>query len=431
MPFETSAPLSYEDRSSVAIIGGGISGMGAALALSQTHNVTLFETEPRLGGHARTKMAGPNRDIPVDTGFMVFNYKTYPYLTALFDELDVPVKPSDMSFAVSMDDGAFEYGLTSFKRLLGDKKNAVSPKFWRMISDILKFNAKAETLGLDPDRTLSDLLDELNMGEMFRSRYLYPLAGAIWSTAREDMSAFPAKSFVQFFSNHQLLSATQGPQWWTVDGGSMEYVSRLEKRLRQEDVELRLGTPVTAVGRSPAPWVQYAGGEKEQFDDILFACHSDQALKCLSDASQEEQRVLSALKYRPNKAFLHADTSHMPKRDACWSSWVYKGASTGNEQDGSFTYWMNSLQGISNETPVFVTLNPKSPVREDLIYDEAEFWHPQFDIAALRAQEELPSIQGLNKTWFCGAYARYGFHEDGLDSAMNTVRAMGAVTAWA
>ncbi len=418
MPDTSVDFLSPGPRKRLAVIGGGISGLGAAWLLKDQFDITLFEAEERLGGHARTCLAGPDRNIPVDTGFMVFNSETYPNLIRMFGELGVASVETSMSFAVSLDNGDFEYGLTNLSRVLAQPLNAISPQFIGMVRDIVKFNRHAEKSITNNNMSLGELLMNMDMGDAFCDRYLYPLAGAIWSTARDDMHSFPASSFVRFFKNHGLLSAHNGPKWRTVSGGSRSYVDKLASQLEAAGVTIKTGSPATAVGRSPTPWVKIADAEKEAFDQLIMATHADQTKKLLSDASSVESEILGALKYRPNKAFLHGDISHMPKRKNAWSCWVYRGDSKTPETTGSFTYWMNELQHIDKQTPVFVTLNPKSSIREDLIYDETTFYHPQFDLSALEAQQNLPSIQGLKNTWFCGAYARYGFHEDGLWSAV-------------
>lgn len=419
MAFDVQDTAKTGKKKQIAIIGAGISGLGAAWKLSEIADVTLYEAEKDLGGHARTRFVGPDQSIPVDTGFMVFNNHTYPYLIELFEQLNIESVPTSMSFAVSLDDGAFEYGLTNLKRILADPRNALNPRFWSMITDILMFNKHATRISKTEGMTLGELLNEVGVGEYFRQRYLYPLAGAIWSTARSDMEAFPASSFVQFFENHGLLSATNGPKWRTIVGGSRQYVTRMEQALCDRGVEIKKGAPVLAAGRSPKPWIKTADDQKRDFDEVIFACHANQALDILDDASSAEQGVLGRLRYRPNKVFLHGDVQQMPKRRAAWSSWVYKGGTDGLERDGSFTYWMNSLQHIRQDVPVFVTLNPKKSIREDLIYDEVELWHPQFDVNALKAQTELGAIQGQDHMWFCGAYTRYGFHEDGLASGIS------------
>ncbi len=425
MAFETDISSSPRTaRPSVAVVGGGISGLGAAWRLAQTCNVTLYEEENRLGGHARTIMAGPDRDVPVDTGFMVFNDQTYPDLIRLFETLQVPSKPAPMSFAVSLDEGRFEYGLTNLARVFADPKNAISPRFFRLLGDILKFNSSASQSALPAEKTLGDLIEELGVGPDFTTHYLYPLAGAIWSTARDDMAGFPARTFVRFFENHGLLSAHGGPKWRTVDGGSRTYVEKLTHWLTANGVRLHCSSTVEAVGRSPQPWVKIVGQDMQTFDHVVLASHSNQSLQILQDATPEERSVLSAVKYRPNRAFLHADARQMPLRRNAWSSWVYKGQTTGTEDSGSFTYWMNALQSIPQTTPLFVSLNPKQEIPDHLIYDEANFDHPQFDLAAIDAQEKLGSIQGRSNIWFCGAWTRYGFHEDGLHSGLRTADAL-------
>ncbi len=408
-------PLEPTTKRNVAVIGGGISGMGAALALSSFCNVTLFESRGRLGGHARTIMAGPNRDIPVDTGFMVFNHKNYPNLVGLFETLDVPVKKSNMTFAVSLDDGRFEYGLQNPKRLFGDPKNAANPKFWRMISDIFRFNKKARAYLDKPEISLGDMFAEIGLSDVFRDRYLCPLAGAIWSTSSEDMMKFPAQTLIQFFDNHGLLGL-DGPLWYTPDGGSKIYVERLEGRLEDLGCQINLNSPISSVTRfSDYVRVVIDGQGPQHFDEVVLACHSDQAMAMISDPAPDEKAVIGNIRYRKNDVILHSDPAQMPRRRACWSSWTYTGH-TGDRSNNSFTYWMNLLQGIPNETPLFVTLNPQKPIADEHIIDATVLAHPQYDLPAIEAQRRLPDIQGLNRTWFCGAYTQYGFHEDGLSS---------------
>ncbi|MDE9449583.1 FAD-dependent oxidoreductase [Aliiroseovarius sp. Z3] len=407
-------------RRKIAIVGGGISGLSAAYYLSPNHDVTIYEAAPRLGGHARTVMAGKNGDQPVDTGFIVFNYVTYPYLTRLFRELNVPVMKSEMSFGASIDDGWLEYGLNNLKCITAQKRNLLRPQFYKMIADILRFGKRAEAAAQDDEKTIAELVDELGLGQWFRNNYLMPMCGAIWSTPLTEVDQFPAKSLVQFFRNHALLAGLGEHQWWTVKGGSVEYVTRLEAVLRTRGVDIRLGAPVMRIARMPyGVTVQSAGGEDKGYDDIILACHSDQALAMLGDgATEPEASALDRIRYQPNKAVLHCDASQMPKRRAAWSSWAYR------SQDGAIgvTYWMNKLQNIPEDDPLFVTLNPSTPIAADKIYDEVTFAHPVFDKAALRAQQELRAMQGLNRTWFAGAYHRHGFHEDGIASAMRIVR---------
>ena len=409
----------------VAIVGGGISGLAAAYLLAPHHAVTLYEAAPKLGGHARTVVAGRNGDQPVDTGFIVFNYANYPHLTRMFMDLDVPVKPSDMSFGASIDDGRVEYTLRDLRGLIGQPRNLVRPGFLRMVCDIMKFNAQAEAAATDDYMTIGDLVDKLGLGSWFQRYYLLPICGAIWSTPPAEIADFPARTLVQFFRNHALLSAGGQHQWWTVDGGSIEYVRRLEHHLRGRGVAIRKGTPVASVTRNGAQSVVHvAGRPAETFDQVIFACHSDQALRMLAQPTPQETAALSAIRYQDNQAVLHCDPRLMPQRRACWSSWVYNADTSQEAPTMGVTYWMNRLQGIPESDPLFVTLNPVREVAGDKIYDSTVFRHPVFDRAAIRAQTALRDLQGANNTWFAGAYTRHGFHEDGFASAVRIARQM-------
>lgn len=431
MPFDTLSLGNLpdytlpKDTSRVAVIGAGISGLGAAHLLGRTHHVTLFEAERRLGGHARTKLAGKNGTQPVDTGFIVFNYANYPYLAALFDQLGVPVVKSSMSFGASLEGGRFEYALTSLDALFAQRRNAVSPAFLGMVRDILKFNKHALRVAQDESLTLRDFLAKLGTGDWFRDRYLLPLSGAIWSTPTEQIMDFPAYALVKFFENHALLGVTGQHQWYTVEGGSIQYVSRLETVLRQMGVDMRLGAAVQSVRRAGGkvfirPW----GGEEEAFDHIVMATHSDDSLNMLSDASVQEQAALGSIAYQPNDIVLHADESMMPKNRKTWASWVYTEDHDVQSDRIDLTYWMNSLQPIPHDDPHFVTLNTKRTIREELIYDQVTLRHPVYDLAALAAQKDVAAFNGAQNTWFCGAWMKNGFHEDGLSSAVDVVRAL-------
>ena len=408
----------------IAVIGGGISGMSAAYYLSDQHKVTLFEAEPRLGGHARTVVAGRHGNQPVDTGFIVFNYATYPYLTRLFADLNVPVEKSEMSFAVAVDEGRVEFGLSSLRSLLAQKRNLARPAFYKMISDILRFGKTAETVVGDDDITVGALVHKMRLGRWFRDHYLLPMSGAIWSTPTEMIDTMPARALVRFFRNHALLAGAGKHQWWTVSGGSVEYVKRLEAQLSVRGCAVLKSTPLRNVKRTPLGVTVSAKGHPEQdFDEVIFACHSDQALALLgSGATKAEATALGAIAYQPNRAVLHADPGQMPKRDACWSSWNYRSQAGGI----GVTYWMNRLQNIPEGDPLFITLNPTTEIVDHLIYDDVNFSHPVFDGPALRAQETLRGLQGQNSTWFAGAYNRHGFHEDGIASAMRVIRALNA-----
>ncbi|WP_234990343.1 NAD(P)/FAD-dependent oxidoreductase [Aquimixticola soesokkakensis] len=420
-----SGPLSGAGRGRprIAIVGAGISGLASAYELSATHDVTLLEAAPRLGGHARTVLAGKRGDVPVDTGFIVFNYPNYPNLTRMFDALDVPVKESNMSFAASIGGGALEYGLGNLPAMVAQKRNLLRPSFYRLARDILRFNKGAEAAAQDASLSLGEMLDAMGLGDWFRRYYLLPVSGAIWSSTPEQMNDFPAASLVQFFRNHALLSY-DNHQWHTVDGGSIEYVTRIAAAIGAAGGVIRTGTPVEGVLRDAQGVRIRMKGDWEAFDEVIFACHSDDALRLLGDASAAEEHTLGRLTYQDNRAVLHCDARLMPKRKKVWSSWNFLSPEDQPMPAIALTYWMNMLQGIDESDPLFLSLNPCLPIRDETIFDEASFRHPVFDRAAIEAQRDLPDIQGVNRTWFCGAYARWGFHEDGYASAMTVVQAL-------
>ncbi|OAN77352.1 cyclopropane-fatty-acyl-phospholipid synthase [Jannaschia sp. EhC01] len=422
MPFETPVQGSKK----IAVIGAGISGMAAAYHLATDHHVTLIEAEGRLGGHARTVVAGKNGDQPVDTGFIVFNHVNYPNLVRLFEELDVPTTLSDMSFAASIDGGRIEYGLRSLRALLAQPANLLRPGFVRMVRDLMRFNAEASSVATDSTITLGQLMDQMNMGPWFRAYYLAPVSGAIWSTPKEEIMDFPAQALVRFFRNHHLLAATGQHQWYTVQGGSIEYVTRLEAAMRSRGVDIRLGHGVEAVKRDATGVQVQQQGHWEAFDEVVFATHSDDTLAMLADPSTTEKAALGAVRYQSNQMVLHADARSMPKRRATWSSWNYteRPGFTGGPID--LTYWMNCLQPIPESDPMFVTLNSRAPIDDKLIYDTATFRHPVYDLPALAAQKTIAHMNGENATWFCGAWMKNGFHEDGYASAMDVVESLKA-----
>jgi uncharacterized protein len=406
----------------IAVIGGGISGMSAAHFLAKTHHVVLFEADKRFGGHARTVLAGRHGTQPVDTGFIVFNNVNYPNLLRLFEQLDVPIAKSSMSFGASIDGGRIEYGLASFDAIFAQRRNLANPRFLRMIRDIVRFNKHAEATATTPDMTIRTLLDRLETGAWFRDHYITPFSGAIWSTPTKGILDFPAQALVRFFRNHALLGYSGQHQWYTVRGGSVEYVRRLQASLVSDGVELRSGTPIAGVRRTPnGVMVRPGGGDWERFDDVIMATHSDVALRLLADPSDAERQALAAIAYQPNEAVLHSDDSLMPKSRKVWSSWSYVEAKGGPGERIDLTYWMNSLQPIPMDDPLFVTLNTSRPIRDDLIHDMVTFRHPVFDVAALAAQATIRRINGQSNTWFCGAWMGNGFHEDGIASALEVV----------
>jgi predicted NAD/FAD-binding protein len=420
MPFETLGSIPRR----IAVIGGGISGMAAAHLLADENSVVLFEAEGRLGGHARTKIAGKRGDQPVDTGFIVFNKVNYPNLLGLFDRLEVPYVESSMSFGASIAGGRIEYGLASLDAIFAQRKNIASPRFLRMIRDVMHFNKNALAM-VKPGMTIRDLLAALGTGNWFRDYYITPFSGAIWSTPTAGILDFPAHALVRFFENHHLLDFEGQHQWYTVKGGSIEYVRRLQTSLTQRGVDLRLGSAVAGVKREGGGvQVRVFGGEWEQFDDVILATHSDISLSLLADASPAERAALGAVRYQPNQAILHRDPSVMPKNRKCWSSWVYVEPKGGASGKIDLTYWMNSLQPIPQDDPIFVTLNSNGGIRDDLIDDVVTFDHPVYDLAATAAQSTIRAMNGTQNTWFAGAWMRNGFHEDGFASAVDVVNAM-------
>ncbi len=408
----------------IAIIGTGISGLGAAYLLAPHHDITIYEKNAYLGGHSRTiDVPTGNTTASVDTGFIVFNNWNYPNLLGLFKKLDVPYQKSDMSFGVSIDNGWLEYGSGG---MFAQKKNWVRPAYYCMLADILRFNKQALAyIERDTDISLQECLDQLNMGEWFRRYYLLAMGAAIWSCSIDTIMKFPARSFLQFFKNHGLLSINHRPQWYTVTGGSREYVHRLTASFKDC---IQLNCEVKRVMHEGKKiMLADAQGNSEVFDQIIFACHADEAARLINQGTG----VLGAFEYQDNHIITHSDTSFMPQHKKCWASWVYLSETREDKKESvSLSYWMNNLQGIDRNYPIIVTLNPGRRPQEDLILDEHTFSHPIFDLKAIKAQKQIQAIQGKNGLWFCGAYQRYGFHEDGLLSAVNIAKAMKVSIPW-
>ncbi|MDX1975216.1 MAG: FAD-dependent oxidoreductase [Rickettsiales bacterium] len=418
-------------KQKIAIIGTGISGMGAASLLHPHHEITVYEKNGTVGGHSRTVQAKtPDGIIPVDTGFIVFNHRNYPLLTKLFSHLNVPIAKSDMSFSASIEDGWLEYGTNHPLNVFTQKRNLLRPAFWGMIRDVLKFNKRAKNyLDKDPSITLGKCLDELGMGAWYRNYFLLPMGACIWSTPLEQMLEYPAHSFIRFFDNHGLLTLNDQPQWCTVVGGSREYVERLTLPFKSR---IRLNSGVTTVERNDnGVTILDTHGNREIFDQVIFGCHADQTLAILKNPTADEERVLGSFRYQNNRMVLHSDTSFMPKHKGAWASWVYLSEKREDKNSCvSLSYWMNRLQPLATNTPMIVTLNPGREPSNELVHDEYWFEHPLFDEAAIRAQADIKNIQGRDRLWFCGAYQRYGFHEDGLGSAVAMVRQMGIEPPW-
>ena len=411
----------------IAVVGTGIAGLSAAWLLSKRHEVTVFEADNRIGGHSHTVDSG---GAPVDTGFIVYNEATYPNLTALFAHLDVPTKASDMSFAVSMDGGKLEYAGTNLAGLFAQRSNLASPRFWSMLRDLVRFylHAPGAVRDLDPSTSLNDYLDSADYGKAFREDHLYPMAAAIWSTPALEIGNYPAISFVRFCENHGLLKFVRRPTWRTVDGGSRAYVERLAAPFRDR---VRIGTPVNAIRRlNGAVEISTWGGECEWFDHVVIGTHADQALKMLGDRSPREAELLSAFAYSDNETVLHRDETLMPRRRRVWASWNYIADSV-RDGDAAFkpcvTYWMNRLQGIADPRPIFVTLSPNHPPTEDKDVWRGRYQHPLFNVATLKAQKQLWSLQGQDNTWFCGSYFGSGFHEDAIQAGLAVGESLGGV----
>lgn len=411
----------------VAVIGSGISGLSAALLLSRYHDVHLIEKDDRFGGHSRTlEVSHEGQQQPVDTGFIVFNRRNYPWLCKLFNWLEVPTEKSSMSFAVSIKGGWLEYGTSSLSAVFAQCRNILRPRFWKMLRDIGRFNRMApQYLDHNPDLSLGEALDEMRLGNWFRDYYLLAMGSAIWSTPASKMLEFPASSFIRFFQNHGLLNPADKLQWYTVKGGSRVYVSRILEKLSPQN--LHLGVNATLVSRTEEGVVLEFDGQQQEFDQLVLACHSDQALDFLGKwVTPQESELLGALQYQSNRVILHQDGSFLPKRKSAWQSWVYL---CENDSEGkpslSMSYWMNKLQNFSTDKPVVVTLNPDREPASDLVLDCWTAHHPRFDGSAISAQLDLDQLQGQQSVWFCGAWTGYGFHEDGIRSAVRVAQHLG------
>jgi predicted NAD/FAD-binding protein len=422
----------------IAVIGSGIAGLSAAWLLSRRYRVTLFESAARLGGHSHTvDVEAGGRAVSVDTGFVVYNERTYPNLTRLFRHLGVASEPSDMSFGVSAAGGCFEYaGARRLAGLFAQRSNLLRPAFWRMLADIVRFYGAFR--GCDPralaGATLGDLLAAGRYGRAFREAHLLPMAAAIWSGTFRSILDFPAACFLAFCRNHGLLQLGDRPQWRTVAGRSRDYVQRLAAGVSGP---IFLNAPVRAIRRDPnGAEVALANGARARFDRCIVAAHADAALDMLADPSDDERRLLGAFAFQPNRAILHGDPALMPRRRACWASWNYiadrppAGEAAGEETPVFVTYWLNRLQKLATPVPLFLSLNATRRPRPETVLAEFSYDHPQFDGAAIAAQAELARIQGVRNTWFCGAWTGYGFHEDGLVSSMAAASALGVDAPW-
>lgn len=427
------------DARRIAVIGSGAAALGAAWTLSRRHVVTVFDSEPRPGGHANT-VEVPGADgqpVAVDTGFIVYNIRTYPNLIRLFDHLKVPTQDTGMSFAVTLDEagqrGVLEYSGSDLSGLFGQRSNLLRPRFYGMLRDILRFYRQApvdaQTVG--SGLSLGDYLRQNGYGRAFIDDHLLPMAAAIWSAPPETMMAFPMSSFVRFCTNHGLLQITDRPRWRTVVGGSREYVRRL---LADTPATLRLGEAVTRVIRcagGAGVRVLTESGSDDLFDAVVIGTHADQALAMIEAPHAQEQRLLGAFRYQDNLAVLHGDTAQMPVRPRVWSAWNYRARrGPGGTSDLCVTYWMNRLQNLPDHTPLFVTLNPHDTIDPAKEYRRFTYAHPVFDADAMAAQKALHQVQGTDRLWFCGSYFGYGFHEDAFSSGLAAARSIGCPPVW-
>ena len=415
----------------VAVIGSGISGLSAAYGLRRHAQVTLFEAEGRAGGHANTvDLCLDGITHGVDTGFLVYNERTYPQLIGLFEALGVETAPSDMSFSVQVPDQRLEWNGANLNTVFAQRRNLFRPAFLRMLREILRFNQVATAIALrnaeaELDEPIGDFLRRERFSIEFRDWYFLPMIGCIWSSPTDQMLQFPVSTLIRFCHNHGLIQVNNRPQWRTVKGGSRQYVNKLLASLGPEH-SVRLGTPVRGVQRTDAGVVLRLDSGPEHFDEVVLAAHSDQSLALLQDASAQEQAVLGAIRYHDNRAVLHTDEGVLPRRRLAWAAWNYeRAADTSREQaQVCLHYLLNKLQPLPWQQAVVVSLNPMRPIQASRVVREITYAHPVFDRAATAAQQALPGLQGQRHTWYCGAWTRYGFHEDGMMSGTAVVQAM-------
>jgi predicted NAD/FAD-binding protein len=420
----------------IAVIGSGIAGMASAWLLGKRYQVTLIDKNSYIGGHTNTvSVSEPGSDklLAVDTGFIVYNEPNYPNLVGLFNSLGVKSRPTTMSFAASIVDSGLEYAGSDLNTLFAQRKNILSPRFLKLVYDILKFNRQAKVLiedsAYDPELTLGEFLALNNIGKAMQNDYLLPMAAAIWSCPPNQMASFPARSFAQFFDNHGLLNVKDRPQWRTVLGGSQAYVAKL---LKDYSGEIITNNGVIKVDRkADRVTLTLADGQQLEFDDVVIATHADEALAMLAEATSDEQRCLSAFRYQENNAYLHTDERLMPNLKSVWSCWNYL-ANKSDEVNRavSVTYWMNALQGLATKSNFFVSLNPIIAIDPTKVIKQIDYMHPVFDNKVMSAQKQLQCLQGKQRTWYAGSYFGYGFHEDALTSSVSVAKAFGIKIPW-
>ena len=412
----------------IGVIGSGVSGLVSALTLQEKFEVSLFEKNSKLGGHSNTvTIEQEDKKYSVETGFIVLNDKNYPIFTSLLKHLNIGVNNSSMSFSVSVDKGQFEYS-SSYIGLLGQTKNIIDPKYWGMLRDINYFytNALKDVKDCPDNETLGQFLKRFNYSNKFIDYHLVPMTASIWSCPTKSILNFPIKSLLVFFENHKLLNIYNRPKWSTVNKGSREYVKKIQSLLKGK---IYTNAKVNKISKSKEGIrVHYQDGIKT-FDKVILACHADQSSEILIENFSEEANLLKDFKYQKNTSILHSDINFMPKRKSVWSSWNYI-TETGNSGNLSITYWMNELQGINSPKPILLSLNPKILPNPDLIYGQYSYSHPILDNNAINIQKKLSSIQGKNNLWFCGAWTGFGFHEDGVKSAVEIANSHNIDLPW-
>lgn len=422
----------------IAIVGAGISGLSCAYYLSRDHEVTVFESVAEIGGHTATKTVNVSgQQFNIDTGFIVYNDWTYPNFIALMNEIGVSGRKSEMSFSVTCETSGLEYAGSNVNTLFADRKNLLRPSYWKMLNDIVRFNKAAiadlASDSISSDLTLGQYLAGKNFGALFRDKYLVPMGAAIWSSTADDMEDFPALFFIRFFKNHGLLSVKNRPQWYTIEGGSRNYLPALTKPFSES---IKTNARILKIHRAQNHVdIEFAHDDQvsvEQFDALVLATHSDQALALLSDATPAEHEILTAIPYRSNEVVLHTDSSRLPWRETAWSSWNYrlcKNSDASEEPLAKLTYNMNILQGIESKTVFCVSLNQTDEIDKNKILGTFHYSHPVFTAAGVAAQSRVDEISGRNNTWFCGAYWANGFHEDGVTSALRAAESINSVAS--
>lgn len=425
-----------DNKQSIAIIGSGITGLSAAWLLCEKFDVTIFEKNDYLGGHTHTHdVLEVDKQLAIDSGFIVYNEKNYPNLIGLFKELNVDTQATDMSFAFSLNQGQLEYAGSGIRGMFAQRTNLISLKHWRLLKEIVRFNktAHAQLNQLENERsydyTLGEFLNKNNFSIDLQQNYLLPMAAAIWSCPVDTMHNFPAFSFLRFFANHGLIDLKNRPQWRSVVGGSREYIRKMMPLLNSK-VSIKDGA--NSVIRHAKKASIICKDEMFDFDKVIFACHADEALQLLQNPSAQEQDILSSFHYQENITYLHTDESLMPKRKKAWCSWNYLAQSGQNvsESKVTATYWMNNLQKINAEKDYLVTLNPFTEINQNKIIKKMVYHHPVFNRDAMFAQTRLDELQGQQNSYFCGSYAGYGFHEDALTASVRVCEKLGVTAPW-